>query len=113
MVVETNTPTSQSKLPMFETILYQISKTVMKETVRDKMLELIQSSKKIPENDVDVLDLINTLHLYRMINEGINKHYQRDKARKVTNDMVNITNISTIAHSNYKTTYVGQKKSMT
>ena len=101
MIVESNTPTSQSKPPMFETSLYWILKIVMKEIVRDKMLELIQSSKKIPENNVDVLDLIDTSDLYRMINEGINKHYQRDKAQKVTNDMVNITNVSTIAHSNY------------
>ena len=74
MVVETNTPTSQSKPPMSETTLHRIAKIVMKEAVRDKMLELIQSGKKIPENNVDVLDLIDTSDLYRMINEGINKH---------------------------------------
>ena len=74
------------------------------------MLELMQSGKKISENDVDVLDLIDTSDLYGMINERINKHYQRDKARKVTNDIVNITNVSTIAHSNYKATYVGQEE---
>ena len=90
MVVENITPTSQSKPPMFKPTLHQISKKVMKEAVRDKMLELIQSGKKIPENDVDVLDLIDTSDLYQMINEGINKHYQRDKARRVTNDRVPI-----------------------
>ena len=42
----------------------------MKEAVRDKMLELIQSGKKILENDVDVLDLIDTSDLYGMINEA-------------------------------------------
>ena len=80
----------------------------MKEAFRDKMLKLIQSGKKIPENNVDVLDLINTPDLYQMINEGIDKHYQRDKARRVTNEMVNITNASTIAHSNEKATYARQ-----
>ena len=53
----------------------------------------------IPENDVDVLNLIDTQDLYGMINKGINNHYQRDKARKVTNDKVNITNVSTTAHN--------------
>ena len=84
---------------MFEPTLHRISKIVMEEAVRDKMLELIQSGKKIPENDVDVLDLIDTSDLYQMINEGINKHYQHDKARRVTNDRVNITNVSTTAHN--------------
>ena len=59
MVIQTNNPTSQSKPPMFETTLHRISKIVMNRTVRDKMLELIQSGKKIPENDVNVLDLID------------------------------------------------------
>ena len=86
MIGNTNAPTSQSKPPMFEPTFHRISKIVMKETVRDKMLELIQSGKKIPENDVDVLDLIDTSEVYQMINEGINKHYQCDKARRVTND---------------------------
>ena len=102
MIVENITPTSQSNRPMFEPLeptLHRISKIVMKEAVRDKMLELIQSGKKIPENNVDVLDLIDTSDLYGMINEGINNHYQRDKARKVTNNKVNITNVSTTAHN--------------
>ena len=95
MVGNTDVPTSQSKPPMFEPTLHRISKIVIKEAVRDKMLELIQSDKKIPENDVDVLDLIDTLDLYGMINEGINKHYQRDAAQRVTNDMMHITNVLT------------------
>ena len=41
MVIETNTPNSQSKLPMFETTLHWILKIVMNKTVRDKMVELI------------------------------------------------------------------------
>ena len=64
--------------------------------INKNLLELIQSGKKIPENDVDVLDPIDTSDLYGMINDGINKHYQRDKAQKVTNNMVNITNVSII-----------------
>ena len=134
MVGNTDVPTSQSKPSMPESTLHRISKIVMKETVRDKMLELIQSDKKIPENDVDVLDLINTWDLliqsgkmipennvdvldlintsdlYEMINEGINKHYQRDAAKRVTNDIVNITNVSTTAHSNNVATYAGQEE---
>ena len=92
---------------MFEPLeptLHWISKIVMKEVVRDKILELIQSGKKIPENDVDVLDLIDTSDLYQMINEGINNHYQHDKARRMTNNRVNITNCSTTAHNNDKVT---------
>ena len=61
MVGNTNASTSQSKPPTYESTLHHVSKIVMKEIVRDKMLELIQSGKKIPENDVEVLDLINTL----------------------------------------------------
>ena len=111
MVGNTDVPTSQSKPLLLEPTLHRISKIVMKEAVRDKMLELIQSGKKIPENDVDVLDLIDTSDLYGMINEGINKHYQRDKAQKVTNDMVNITMVFTIAHNNHNATYAGQEES--
>ena len=110
MIIETNTPTSQSKSSMFETTIHRISKIVMNKTVRDKMLELIQSGKKIPENDVDVLDLINTSDLYGIINDGINKHYQYDAAQRVTNDMVNITTVSTTAHSNNEATYAGQEE---
>ena len=80
----------------------------MKEAVRDKMLELIQSSKKILENNADVLDLIDTLYLYGKINKGINKHYQYDIAQRVTNQMMNITKVSTTAHSNNKATYARQ-----
>ena len=110
MVGNTDVPTSQLKPTMLEPTLHRISKIVMKEAFRDKMLELIQSGKKIPENDVNVLDLINTSDLYKMINEGINKSYQRDAAQRVTNDMVNITNVSTTAHSYNKATYAGQEK---
>ena len=64
MVGNTNAPTSQSKPSIPESTLYRILKIVMKEAVRDKMMELIQSGMKITENDVDVLDLINNSDLY-------------------------------------------------
>ena len=67
----------------------------MKEAVRDKMMELIRSGKKILENDVDALDLIDNSDLHGLINEGINKHYHRNTAQAFTNDMVGFSNIST------------------
>ena len=59
MVGNTNAPTSQSKLSIPECTLYRISKVVMKEVVRNKMMELIRSVKKLPENNVDVLGLMD------------------------------------------------------
>ena len=50
MFGNTDVPTSQSKPPMLEPSLHWISKR--------QMLELIQSSKKIPENNVIVLDFL-------------------------------------------------------
>ena len=73
MVGNTDAPTSQSKLSMLESTLHRISKMVMKEAVENKKMELIRSSMKIAENDVDVLDPIDTSDLYGLINEGINK----------------------------------------
>ena len=113
MVGDTNAPTSQSKPLMPESTLYWISKIAMKEAVRDKMKELIRSGKKIPENAVDVLDLIDTSDLYGLINEGINKHYHRNTPQGVTNDMLGITNIPTTVHNNNEAMYVEQEKSMT
>ena len=48
---------------MPESTLHQISKMIMKEAVEDKKMELIRSGIKIPENNVDVLDLIDTSDL--------------------------------------------------
>ena len=84
---------------------------VMKEAVEDKKMELIRSSMKILENDVDVLDLINTSDSYKLINEGINKYNHRNTAQGVTNDMVGITTILTTVHSNNKATYAKQEES--
>ena len=57
-------PPNHLKSSMPESILRWISKMVMKEAVEDKKTDLMRSSTKIPENDVDVLDLIDTLELY-------------------------------------------------
>ena len=43
----------------------------MKEVVEDKKVELKQSGTKIPTKDVDVLRLIETSDLYRLINDNI------------------------------------------
>ena len=53
MVVETNTPTSQSKPPMFETTLHQILKIVINETVRDKMLQHLYNHKNQARGDLE------------------------------------------------------------
>ena len=104
MVRNNTTPTSQLKASMPESTLHRISKIVMKEADRNKMMELIRSGKKIPENDVDILDPIDTSDLYGLINEGINKHYRRNIPQWVTNDMVGITNVPTTVHSNNEAT---------
>ena len=90
MVGNSNAFTSQSKPSMPESTLHWISMIVMKEAVRDKMTKIILSDKKIPENDVDVLDFIDTSDLYGLINEGINKNYRRNRPQGVTNDMMGI-----------------------
>ena len=52
-------PPNQLRSSMPESALHRISKMVMKEEVEDKKMEVMRSGTKIPENDVDVLDLIN------------------------------------------------------
>ena len=79
-----------------------------KETVEDKKMELTRSGMKIPENDVDVLDLIDTSDLYRLINDGINKYNHRNTVQGATNDTVDNTNIPTTVHSSNKTIYTEQ-----
>ena len=46
MVGNTNAPTSQSKPSMPDSTLHRISKIVMNEAVRDKMMELIRDSRE-------------------------------------------------------------------
>ena len=50
----------------------------MKEAVEDKKMELMRSGTKIPAKDVDVLCLIDTLDLYGLVNDGINKYNDRN-----------------------------------
>ena len=71
--------------------LQKISKRVMKETVDNKKVELKQSGTKIPAKDVDILLLINTLGLYGLINDSINKYNDRNNVQGFTNDMVGNT----------------------
>ena len=61
MVGDTDAPTKQSKPSMPESTLHRILKMIMKKVVEDKKMELTQSGMKIPENDVDVLSLFDTL----------------------------------------------------
>ena len=65
-------PPNQSRSSMRESTLHRISKLIIKEAVEDKKMELTQSGTKIPENDSDVLSLIDTSELYGLINGGIN-----------------------------------------
>ena len=65
---------------------------------------------KILENNVDVLDLINTSDLCGLINEGINKYNHRNKVQGVTNDMVGNTNVPTTVHSSNKATFTEQEE---
>ena len=93
---------------MPESTLHEISKMVMKEAVEDKKMDLMRSGTKIPENNVYVLDLINTLQLYGSINNGINKYNHRNTVQGITNDMVNNTNSPTMVHNSNKVTYTEQ-----
>ena len=51
---------------------------VTKKAVEDKKKELMWSGTKIPEHDVNVLDLINTSQVYGLINDGIDKYNYRN-----------------------------------
>ena len=95
-----------SSLP--KSTLHRISKMVMKEAVEDKKMKLIRSGTKIPENNVDVLDLINTLELYGLINDGINKYNHCNTVQGFTNAMISNTNVATTVHSSKETTYTEQ-----
>ena len=66
-------PPNQLRSSMPESTLHRISKMVMKEAVEEKKMKLMKSSTKIPVNDVYILDLINILELYGLINDGIDK----------------------------------------
>ena len=104
----TKQPPNQLRSSIPKSTLHQISKMIMKEAVEDKKMELTQSGMKIPGNNVDVLDLINTSDLYGLINDGINKHNHRNTIQGVTNDMIGNTNVPTTVHSSNKATYTEQ-----
>ena len=76
----------------------------MKEVVEDKKVELKQSGTKIPAKDVDVLRLIDTLDLYGMINDGINKYNDRNTVQGFTNDMIGILNAPNVVKGINKAT---------
>ena len=54
-------PPNQLRSSLPKSTLHWISKMVMKKVVEDKKMELMRSGTKIPMNNVDVLDLIDTL----------------------------------------------------
>ena len=103
-------PPNQLRSRMPESTLHRISKMVMKEAIEDKKMDLMRSGTKIPENDVDVLDLINILKLYGLINDGINKYNHRNTVHGVTNNMVDNTNIPTTVHSSNEATCTEQEE---
>ena len=64
---------------------------------------------QISENDADVLSLFDTLELYGLINEDINKYNHRNTAQGVTNNMVGNTNVPTTVHSTQQMIYTVQE----
>ena len=64
-------PSNRLRSSIPESTLHRISKMAMKEVVEDKKMELMQLGTKSPTKDIDVLSLINTCELYRLINDGI------------------------------------------
>ena len=96
----------RSSIP--ESTLHRISEMVTKEAVEGKKMKLMRSGTKIPMNDVDVLDLIDTLELYGLINDGIDKYNNRNTVQGFINNMVGNTNILTMVHNSNKATYTEQ-----
>ena len=68
----------------------------------------MQLGTKIPAKDVDVLCLINTLDLYGLINDGINKYNDRNTMQGFINTMVGNTNFPTMVHNSNEATYTEQ-----
>ena len=71
-------------------------------------MELMRLDTKIPMNDVDVLDLIDTSELYGLINDGIDKYNNRSTVQGFINDMVGNTNVPTMVHNSHEATYTEQ-----
>ena len=76
----------------------------MKKAVEDKKVELKQFGTKIPAKDADVLRLIDTLDLYGLINDSINKYNDRNTVQGFTNDMVGKADALTVVESINKAT---------
>ena len=104
----TKQPLNQLMSLILESTLHWISKMITGKTVEDKKMQLTRSGMKIPENDVDVLDLINTSNLYGLINDNIDKYNHCNTVQGVTNDMIGNTNVSTTVHSSNEVTYMEQ-----
>ena len=88
-------PPNQLRSSIPESTLHRISKMVMKIAVEDKKVELMQLGTMIPAKGVDVLCLIDTSALYKLINDGINKHNDCNTVQGFINDMVGNTNVPT------------------
>ena len=101
-------PPNQLRPSMPESTLHRILKMVMREAVEGKKMELMQLGTKIPMNNVDVTDLIDTLGLNILINNGINKYNNLNTVQGFINNMVGNTNISTVVKSGNKATYMEQ-----
>ena len=94
-------PPNQLRSSIPESTLHRISKMVMKKAVEDKKVELMQLGTMIPAKDVDVLCLIDTSGLYKLINDGINKYNDCNTVQGFINDMVGNT---TVVESSNKAT---------
>ena len=68
----------------------------------------MQSGSKIPVKDIDVLNLIDTLELYGLINDGIDKYNDRNTVQGFINNMVGNTNVPTVVKSGNKAAYTEQ-----
>ena len=97
-------PPNQLRSSIPESTLHRISKMVMKKAVEDKKVELMQLGTMIPAKDVDVLCLIDTSGLYKLINDGINKYNDCNTVQGFINDMVGNTNVPTVVESSNKAT---------
>ena len=81
-------PLKQLRSSIHEYTLHRTSKIVIKEAVEDKKLEIMRSGTMIPAKDVDVLCLIDTSDLYKLINDGINKYNGHNTVQGFINDIL-------------------------
>ena len=105
---DTKQPPTQLRSSIPESTLHRNSKMIMKEAVEEKKMELTRSGTKIPENDMDVLSLIDVLDLYGLINEGMNKYDHRNTVQGFINDIFGNTNVPTMVNNSNKAAYMEQ-----